>query len=155
MIKILTLKYSCVKCGKPEFITVKNDSLNAKYQLVSKCFSFLQYQFHALLAFSHAPLALPVRLCRQLNPRMTLTFMKRKQQGMKSILFFICFIERQYPQLPMRQKRACNSQMMAYSNGVLVVKMRIVLRGSNRNNRIGVSDQRSTRWEIYWKQNVP
>ena len=38
MIKILTLKYNCVKCGKPEFITVKNDSLNAKYQLVSKCF---------------------------------------------------------------------------------------------------------------------
>ena len=38
MIKILTLKYNCTKCGKPEFITVKNDSLNAKYQLVSKCF---------------------------------------------------------------------------------------------------------------------
>ena len=38
MTRILTLKYNCTKCGKPEFITVKNDSLNAKYQLVSKCF---------------------------------------------------------------------------------------------------------------------
>ena len=38
MTKILTLKYKCVQCGKPEFIAVKNDSLNAKYQLVSKCF---------------------------------------------------------------------------------------------------------------------
>jgi hypothetical protein len=38
MIKILTLKYDCTKCGKPEFIKVRNDSLNAEYQIVSKCF---------------------------------------------------------------------------------------------------------------------
>ena len=36
--KILTLKYKCTKCGKPEFITVKNDSFDSKYQIVSKCF---------------------------------------------------------------------------------------------------------------------
>ena len=38
MTRILTLKYRCVKCNKMEYTTVKNDSLNAKYQLVSKCF---------------------------------------------------------------------------------------------------------------------
>lgn len=38
MTRILTLKYRCIKCNKTEYITVKNDSFDAKYQLVSKCF---------------------------------------------------------------------------------------------------------------------
>ena len=38
MTRILTLKYRCIKCNHMEYITVKNDSLDSKYQLVSKCF---------------------------------------------------------------------------------------------------------------------
>ena len=38
MTRILTLKYRCIKCNRMEYITVKNDSFDSKYQLVSKCF---------------------------------------------------------------------------------------------------------------------
>ena len=38
MTRILTLKYRCIKCNHMEYITVKNDSFDSKYQLVSKCF---------------------------------------------------------------------------------------------------------------------
>ena len=38
MTRILTLKYRCIKCNKMEYITVKNDSLNAEYKFISKCF---------------------------------------------------------------------------------------------------------------------
>lgn len=38
MIRILTMRYNCTKCGKPEFIKAKNVSFDTRYQLVAKCF---------------------------------------------------------------------------------------------------------------------
>ena len=36
--KIITLKYKCKECGKPELISVRDCETEKMYQLASKCF---------------------------------------------------------------------------------------------------------------------